>query len=102
MKKLFIATMVLAGTAMGFAKDNVQNLNSFDKNLNKTEIVSNFEVTTNTFTSSVKTQKFIEDCTVITAAYAMVNGELELVSVCETTSPCILEEPGLRIAVVIV
>lgn len=103
MKKLFFTALLVAGTTLGFAKDNVQNSKSTHTESSK-KVESNVEKpqTIYQFDTLEEAQKFLKDCTVLTAAYTMVDGELELVSICETTSPCILQEEGTTTIVAVI
>ena len=100
MKKILFAAILFASTTFAFAKDNVQNLNSNDSNLVKTEIVNGKEVKTFRFSSLEELQNFLAECTDITFATQMIeqpDGSFseEVVSSCETTYPCI--EGGTRV-----
>lgn len=94
MKKFLFATILFASTTFGFAKDIVQNSTSNDKNLVKTEIFNGKEVKTYRFNSLEEAQKFLENCTDITIATQMIEQpdgsfEEEVISMCETTYPCV-------------
>ena len=89
MKKLLFAAMVLAGTTLGFAKDNVQNK-------------KNDEPKKKVLTLKKATQEF--DCTfvaVVTEDHIDNNGNVttEIVSMSSCSYPCgPFEKPGVIVA----
>ena len=98
MKKILFAAFLVAGTTLGFAKDNVQNPSSTNTEASVVKSIVEKNQTIYQFSSIEEAQKFLADCTDVTAAYAVIevsdgNGgttsELTLVSMCETTYPCV-------------
>jgi hypothetical protein len=89
MKKLLFAAMVLAGTALGFAKDNVKISNSIEKSFEKTEILNDVS---NIFLQ--KPENVLAVCTDVVFATQMIKQKdgswsEEVISSCENTYPCI-------------
>ncbi len=61
MKKILFAVLLIAGTTFGFAKDNVQNLNSNELSY-KTEFVNGKKVQIYKFASKTDAEKFLAQC----------------------------------------
>lgn len=94
MKKILFAALLFAGATLGFAKDNVQNQKS--TNIESSKVESNVEKsqTTYQFDSIEEVQKSFAECTDVTIATQMIaqadgSFEEEVVSMCESTYPCV-------------
>ena len=88
MKKMLLGAMLIAGTTLGFAKNQVTMVNNYTPELETT--------TPNNHSNSIHLSKLIlgEWCTDIVYATAMIkqpDGSYseEVISSCETTYPCI-------------
>jgi hypothetical protein len=94
MKKLLFAAMVLAGTTLGFAKDNVQNSKS--THTESSQVESNVEKpqTIYQFDTLEEAQKFLAECTDLVVVTREVDGKTEILSTHESTVPCILRPEG--------
>ena len=82
MKKLFFAALLVAGTTLGFAKDNVQK-NEVKTTTKVEQVAKSLPADSNKEAESIKAS-----CTDVTYATQVVNGERVIVSSCETTYPC--------------
>lgn len=85
MKKILFAAFLVAGTTLGFAKDNVQ------KNEVKTTTTKEVERVAKTpqSGSNVEVESVKATCTDVTIATTKVKGETVVISSCETTYPCV-------------
>lgn len=94
MKKLFFAALLVAGTTLGFAKDNEQNQKSTSIESSKVESKAEKKQTVYQFDSFEETQKFLADCKDVVVVYTTVKGQTVILSIHESTRPCIAEQEG--------
>lgn len=110
MKKLLFTALLVAGTNLVFAKDNVQNAKSTNIESSKVDNIVESQ-TIYQFDSLKEAQKFLAECTSVIYAYA--NQEVSdgnggkkiqriLVSRCEVTSPCVGANTGITVEVITV
>lgn len=101
MKKLFFAALLVAGTTLGFAKDNVQNQKSTNIESSKVESKAEKKQTVYQFSSFKEVQKFLAGCTDLVVVTTVKDGKTVITSTHESTRPCINEpEGGVRVYVI--
>ena len=85
MKKFLFTAVLVAGTTLGFAKDNVQ------KNEVKTTTTKEVEQSAKIpqAGSNVEAESIKATCTDVTIATTKVKGETVVISSCETSYPCV-------------
>ena len=100
MKRLLFAAFLVAGTTLGFAKDNVQNPKSTNNESSKVESNVEKPQTIYQFDSLEEAQKFLTECKDLVVVTTVKDGQTVILSTHESTRPCILENPGTRIYVI--
>lgn len=101
MKKLFFAALLVAGTTLGFAKDNEQKSKSTQTESSKIEGNTEKKQTIYQCGSLEEVQKFLAGCTDLVVVTTIKDGKTVITSTHESTRPCINEpEGGVRVYVI--
>ncbi|MGC4128360.1 MAG: hypothetical protein QM564_02110 [Bergeyella sp.] len=76
MKKILLTAMLIAGTTLGFAKDNAKSTNNNETiSPVKTEIVGNKKMVTYHYSSKEELEAILKRCTDVYAVYQEAGGK---------------------------